>query len=369
MKKTVLSKHQLTFLVLMCASGLSVGMSPNDLVVMAQQDLWIVVAISVPINIVICLYYYHTANRMAGQELPVFIDSTFGKHLGRIINFLYFVFFIITTALTNRVMGNLIQIELIPTTPMWAILTPFIFVAFYGVYKGLSAIARTSEILVPVMIVMFTFTIAMLLKKAHIDNYLPVLEYGVKPLLPSLLTFVSYTGFSLIALLTFYPNNVAEIKGTKVNLILGILFSCGMNLLVAGFSVLIVGPKIASLYYYPGYLLAREVVVGNIMERSDAFIVILWFYAVFVNSVIYSYASFRVGCNIFKPKNRLTFVLLLAVLVSYLSQIDAFNVLNLHKLFKEYWFAISIVFALLFPTISLILDKFKRKELKQNDKN
>lgn len=357
MKNEKITLRQLTLCTLMCASGLSVGMSPSDLLNGAQQDFWIVVALSVPVNILICFYYYKLSGAMSGCELPIFIQNNFGKKLGLMINFFYFVFFIITTALTNRVMGNLIQVELMPTTPIWQILTPFVLVAFYSVHRGLGSIAKSSEILVPMMVVMFSITIAFTLKKLDFDNLKPILEYGTAPLLPTLSTFVSYTGFSLIALLVFYPSALEDRKGTFPRLVLGILFSCFMNIIVVGFVVLMIGPSIASLYHYPGYILARELTIGNILERSDALIVILWFFAVYVNSAIYSYASFRVGCSVFKPKNRTCFVIILAVLVSYLSQIPAFNIINLSDFFRKHWFNITFFFALVFPTTAFILSK------------
>ena len=94
----------------------------------------------------------------------------------------------------------------------------FIWVGLYLVLGGLGAIARLFEIILPITIVVFVFSLLLSSKIFEIDNLLPVLGDGVFPVLKGVgSTVLVFLGHELIRITSYNVCYTKLLRGLDPN--------------------------------------------------------------------------------------------------------------------------------------------------------
>lgn len=365
MTKTNVTSRQLMLLSTMLAIGISLATSPGDILVISCQTSWLPILLAFPANYLVCILYRKFSYYKKDSSFNCFIKETFGSFLGTIIIITYVAFLILTTALILRVFMNFLMSEILPKTPIHALLLPISLLLAYASFKGIKVIIFSCEIMFVITISIFSFACFALIKRLDFYNLLPLIDSSVNNVFHSLIILVSYTSLTTFPLLIFkiFPLHIDEyFKSFFKGVSLGLL----MDSIIIMFIILILGPEIPQLYYFPGYVLAKEVSLGDIVERSEVLIVTLWFFSVFIASsttfdslkVIIKNLSHKLGL---KDLYIISVCILLVYILAYSKNVSIFF---FYSFFKYHWYKLSFFFFLFIPSIGVIINSIKFKHKK-----
>ena len=117
----------------------------------AKQDAWIVILVALLIGLVFIWIYTELQNLFPSKNYVEIIIAILGKKIGIPLALLYAAYWLWPAARNLREFGELISMTLLPETPLSVILFIFILISLYALLKGVEVIARTSEIIMPLI--------------------------------------------------------------------------------------------------------------------------------------------------------------------------------------------------------------------------
>lgn len=205
--KEKISHNQLFFLF----ANFIVGTVIFNPVASEGRDAWIPVISGWMLGFLLVSFYMRIYRLYPEKTLIEIIFYCFGKKIGTIISLLYAWYFIILGASIFRNIGEYTTISIYPETPMIFILMIFGILVIYIVRSGIEVLARLQEIYMPIVILIAIFLNATLLRYTNIENILPVMEYGFKPVVKSTFTVLTLPFGETIIFFMFFPN-VADKK-------------------------------------------------------------------------------------------------------------------------------------------------------------
>lgn len=357
-----LSKHQLFTLMFIFEIGSTTIFA---LGIEAKQDAWIVILIAMLIGLGFVWVYTELQNMFPDKNYPEIITSILGNVIGMPLAFLYTFHFLWTAARNLREFGELMIITILPETPLWIILLVFVLVSIYVLIKGMESLARTSEIILPVILFFMLGLFLLLSLSGDIDikKLAPVLGGGITPVLKTVPS-VAYFPFSeLYVFLMYwcYVNEKEDIRriSIKVVILSGILLCFTLML-----DITVLGSKYSSIAAIPLVEAIRLINVRDIITNLDIVGITIMFLGGFFKLTIHLYAIVLVLASIFKIKNIKVLIIIVGTFLfwfaivfepsfAYHKWMIPFDALNY-----------GVIFADLFPALLLIIYWLKKERAK-----
>ncbi|MFC7372474.1 GerAB/ArcD/ProY family transporter [Fictibacillus iocasae] len=324
---------------------------------MMTPDAWITVIIGGLISMVIALVMVKLCERYPDQTFYQYNQEIVGKTIGSLINLAVVVYFLLLAALEIRIMVETTGLFLLPGTPTWAMIMPFIWIGLYLTLGGINAVARLLEIIFPITVLFFILVVFLGLKIFELDNLRPVLGMGVKPIVDGVpATALSYSGYEIILIIYMFMKNKAKAK--KV-----VLIGIGVPLIFYAITVVVIIGALSVegvlsqtwpvLTFIRGYEIK-----GLFFERFDSLLLVIWIMEIF-STFIVSYFAVAMGlAEVFKKDTKTFYWAILPVV--YLIAMTPENINSLFALGD--W--VSKFGLLIFATIPglLLLISFVRRE-------
>ncbi len=320
----------------------------------AKQDAWIGMLAATAYGLIIMLIYYFLGSRYPGLTLIGILRQLLGKWFGLILAACYFMlFFFLSFNIPWYIMD--FMGHAMHETPHYAISLLFIIGYAVAAIYGIEVIARTSEIFIKFITVIFFAAMLMVLPNVKLDNLLPVLENGLVPVIKSSVSISIYNTFPMIVLLMVFPVNINDIKGSKKAIIKGFLWSSLLAFTVIILSTLVLGTAVLAKSKYPSFLLLKEINIMNIFTRLEYFISVVWIITQFIVGALFFYSSVAGLSELLKLKDYKKIVLPLSLIVFIMSGVVFPNdVYNLNWLVTG-WTPYSILMGLIIPVFLLIV--------------
>lgn len=218
-KLNLLSKNQLTFLIMGFALGPAIFRLPNVLCEIAQQDAWIsaIIALVHPIYMLIIANYI--ISNHPKENLLILNKVYFGYIFGTILNSIFllqFIFYLCTIMLD---FSNISRIYIVTfLTPVKVILVTMLL-CVYACNSGIKVLAKITEIIsfVLIFVIMLTF---ITLNDSSILNIQPIMGSNLSNiLLATTEATYFYTGFEFILLYHPFAKDVRDIKKSSIKAI------------------------------------------------------------------------------------------------------------------------------------------------------
>ncbi|NNV03922.1 endospore germination permease [Anoxybacillus sediminis] len=263
----------------MLAFGLIVGVGflimPRGAMEKAREDAWLTVILA-GLCAILSLWLITRVARMFPHD-TVFDYNTklFGSIIGSLFNILWGLYFLFFTVTGIRVMAEVVRDEMLPFTPVEAIIGAMLLVIIYPAWNGLMPIIRMFESGLPftlLLIVMF-----FLLAYLHADwaeLRIPFQE-GVTPIISALpQTIYSYLGFEVLFL--YYPFVTHKDKAFASTSFAIAAVGLFYAFLVLG-TLVTLGPDVTMSQTFPVVTMAKTIeVVRQFVERAELLLIILW---------------------------------------------------------------------------------------------
>jgi spore germination protein KB len=292
LSKETISLTQLFIIILIFEMGSAtvVGIGSE-----AKQNVWLAILIAGGIGVLYILMLHYLLSKKQGKNFFEIVEMALGKWIGRVIIFLYIIYFVYISARVLRDFGELIVSTIFIYTPIEIISITIMFTIIYMLKSGIEVVSRTSEIFFP-YVFSFTFLVGifiMLSGELHISYMLPILAEGFKPvfksIFPDLLTFPFG---ELIAFAIVLPY-VTKFKKAKGFAVASVITSTIILVYSAVIQVMTLGYEMKGRANFPLLSAAREVSILDFIERVDIVVVFVVMYGIIVKICIFFFGALK----------------------------------------------------------------------------
>lgn len=304
-----ISTHQLFCLIILFEIG-STTLFPmaSD----AKQDAWIVLAFTMVTGLIVLWIYTEIHRSFPQKNLIEIIIVLLGKTLGIPLAFCYTFYFILVSQFNFSEFGTLIKMTLLEETPQFIILSIFMLLTVYIFFLGFEVFGRTSEIVMPLMILMLVSTYVLIAISGHMDfrelspvfvNLIPTNSKEGLELFHLVLNYTSFPYGETVVFLMYYcyVNEKRSIRRTAflASSIMGVEF-----VILSIITISVLGVSYGASATVPFFELVKIVNVGDIITNLDAIAVIAIFIGGLYKMGIFLYGGILGLSTIFKIKDK-----------------------------------------------------------------
>ncbi|OKL35679.1 GerAB/ArcD/ProY family transporter [Domibacillus mangrovi] len=362
MEKAKISAYQLFTLLLLFELGSALVYTLAN---GAKQDAWMAVLMAMVGGF--CLFFIHYRLYCYYPNLPPmeYMQMLLGPVLGKIIAFLFILYFMYVAATILRGFGEMLVISAYPATPIFFINALFILVIIYTVYKGIEVLSRTSEVLffVVSLLAVSIFLLIILSGNINMDNLKPVFEEGVSPIIKTVFTDTLYFPFGQMIIFTMILPYVNERKKVKRTGLLAIGMSGFVLALITAMNISVLGIDRTTRSPFPFLTTIQMIELAGFLERLDVYFILLVTLTAFVKLSVFFYVTVLSVSHLFHVKHPSHLAYPLGMVVLFLSMAVASNWTE----YNQEWFKVEYVyidplFQVILPIFLLIVAFFKNRK-------
>jgi spore germination protein KB len=217
------------------------------------------------------------ARRFPGQGLAEIGEVVAGSFLGPLLTLLVAVWMLLVVSLTLRNFTETFIVTILPSTPPSVISIAAIICIAYASYRGLEPLTRTVQVLFPVILAGALILLLMSLPRGEISRFYPFWGHGIIRTLTGGLYYTGMGAEAIIVLIFGYCFRQGQMARTSG--LLGILFFGLTTMLTVAILVITFGAPDAAQQPFPMFNLARLVYLGRFLQRTEALIIMFWFFA------------------------------------------------------------------------------------------
>lgn len=366
-----ISVRQFTILIILGVIGDSILIMPTILASSAKQDAWLSMLLAIFLGFVAAGIFAGIANKLRRRRLFNLLRLNLGVWIGSLIIVLFlFEFYMCALTLLSE-MSQFITTQLMPETPVNAIIAVFTLVIIIAYRYGVEAFARMGELLFPVFMLLFLILFVLLLPQVDLANLRPVAIGGMGAIWRgSIIAFA--TAFAEMVILLMLVSNVTGHASLTKPIIIGFAIGGAILFVTVILCLLVLGTYLMETKYYPTFVLAQKITIGHFLERLEAVMAFLWFISVFYKTLLLFFSLTSGLAELFqlKESHMLTIPIGMLLLVGTIAGTPNITVYN--AILESYYFWFDAVFCFLIPALLLIFFYFqdlrdKRKKGTQSD--
>lgn len=194
-----ITRTQLFFLIIKTQIGIGLLSLPSEIQSSAKGNAWISVLVAGCAIQLLLLVYWHLYKQYPQHTLSQITVRVFGAPIGKTLNFVYFLSFIMIAGYACTLYVQLVHNWMLTLTPAWALLLLIIGTGIYLALENLRVIARFFVLASTLFVILLLVSLLTFTNDMHITNLLPLSQSGMKEILKgSEKTFFSLLGFEVI---------------------------------------------------------------------------------------------------------------------------------------------------------------------------
>lgn len=328
----------------------------------AEKDIWLATILAVILALPLALIYAQLHSIFPDKNLFDMMEVCFGKFFGKgmILLFTCFTFYWSADVLVN--FGNFIKTIGLIDTPSIIPMLSLIILCTWGIKEGIEVLGRWSETLLIIPVLIILGTMVLLIPKMSINNIRPVLYNGIKPVIKGALHSFSFP-FSQIVAFSMIFSNFKEKRSPYKIYTMGLLIGGLILLMTSLTNILVIGVNTAKITHYPSYATIARMNIGNILQRLEVIITIVFILGGFIKISILLLCTCKGITKIFKIKDYRFITIPISLLTINLSFFQYESVMHYSEFQKEIWLYFTFPFHVFFPMLIFIVGKIKKKKL------
>lgn len=348
---------------------LVISYMPSTQLPPANQDVWVVLLLSIFYVTIMRIPLLFLANKFNDITMMEYQEKILGKFLGRLITFLYGLYFGFTAIYTILIQNKMVGVDILPRTPYWIIMLPILIISLYVGSKGLKTIFWAGDLLTPVTLISIILLLILGLQNVDFNVLLPILadstfkEINIGAIMLSfILTDIFVLGMGVPFLENKKDINKIFLRVTIYSKLLAII-----AVIVTQASLGIEQTRHSN---FPFLIYTRLIQYNSAFQRIDPLYVIAWLSSNIGRIIIYIYFSYMNFNRVFNIKNRKYIFYIICITVNlialYLSNKGVrvmiqspFTIGNMY---------ISAIFIIVIPLFTTIVYFFRRNSLEKAGK-
>ncbi|MEC0235403.1 endospore germination permease [Paenibacillus kribbensis] len=308
--------------------------------------------------IVICLPIWamlRLKRRFPDQDLLQAIVSSHPV-LGRMLLAMYFILFLILFARDLRIMTDLVEVTLLPLTPIVVISLILLLTLTFMAKGGISTIVNMAEFTVPALIMTLLTMPLFFGHNIDFSAMRPYLHPDIGGLVKGSWRMLGY-----MADLMILPFIISGRSYNARNAWLGHLIGTVFMIIIVLLEELVIGVPIMSRLFYPTYELARQLQLTDFLDRFDLFVGALTVPTLLTKIGVDLYVTSLSVKRMF-AHTRGGLMVWPVGLLGYVCSFMLFsNIVQIYDFSRE-WTVVMIVFFVVMPFVLWLLLRPKPKE-------
>lgn len=234
----------------------------------AGRDLWLSFLVATGLSFPLILLYSRLHSLMHGQVFSEGMESLFGKWPSRIITLLYSGYAWRLGSYVVSDVTNFIQAVSLRDTPQFATALGFVLLVLWAVKEGAETLARWSSVMIVVVGFVLVFTLLLATGQVDLDEFLPVMYDGFGPVLLGALQIID-SPFLETILIVGSIGALSRQKASYTVFLTGFVLAAFFLMLVASFSLAVLGTEKYTTSYYPIFMATARIDVAEFLTRLE----------------------------------------------------------------------------------------------------
>lgn len=324
------------------------------------QDTWLPILAGFIISIPIFLMYAALYRKYPGQSLIEINDIVYGPYIGKAVSAFYIFFFLSVTTFNVREMGSFVVTDIMPETPMNAIIIMMVFVCAYAASKGVETFTSYSTFFIFIFSAILLFNGVLLISDMDLKEFLPALTLNYSKYVQSTHLIIVIPFCEIVSFLMFFPC-VKDTKKLGKTLIAGLSIGAATVFFVVARDIAVLGPLV-SILKLPSYETVRQIDVGNVLSKMEILYAFILLLLLFYKITILFYATVMSIAQSFHLRTYTPLVSLVGVvIVSYSILYSDSSIENVYweTNFVPFFY---MIFELIIPMITFILALMQKRK-------
>ncbi len=238
---------------------------PALLAGMVGENMWLATIINLIVDLLLLLVVSYILSH-TNKNISELLTYAFGETGGKIVCFLYALFFIGKAFIPIFEQKNTIELTFYETQPTLFTFMPFFIVAFYVAIKGLKPFARSMEFCLWIFIFGLSVTTILSLSAGKFSNLLPLFSKSPKQLFNA--SFNSLLWYGDPVFLLYFIGHLSLHKKTTKHLMLSFIIY-GVTTLIIFIVFYAVFDSIAERQYYAILKMSKYSITLSNIGRYD----------------------------------------------------------------------------------------------------
>ncbi|MBH0171473.1 GerAB/ArcD/ProY family transporter [Fictibacillus sp. 18YEL24] len=333
----------------------------------AGKDAWISMLMGLIGGLFLFTVYLSLFKKFQGMMLTQYVNLLVGKRIGRLISFIYIIYFIYIAGRNLRDFSDLLIVSEYSNAPLYFIALPIVICSMYAIFQGLRSLGRIAEIsLILIAISLATLFIAKVISKLIVlDNLLPIAGNGWERILNEVFpTIVTFPFGEMIAFTMLLPYLSKRESAGKIGFIAIICSGLYLSFTLA-LHVSILGESIFIRSQFPFLTSVSLINIADFITRLDIFIIILMVLLGFFKMTIFFFCAVLGLSDLFKIKDMTKFSIPIGSLIFVISIAMASSYTeHIQQGLEVVPYYLHIPLQIVIPTILLCLSFLRRNSLK-----
>ncbi|MCP3773797.1 spore germination protein [Paenibacillus sp. MZ04-78.2] len=277
-----ISGLQLFWLMLSLVTGSGMLFTLSPTIIEAKQDAWIAAAFAGVIGLCIVFLAVKLSLLYPDQTFVQYSQQILGKWLGKIIIVPPFVWLYSLDGMILRDSSEFVYLALFNRTPVYVLLVTLLILAVYVIYTGgIEGIARCSEIMGPLIVLMVVGTCVLSLNHADWHQLTPVYaDSGIKSILKGSIPITVF--YSSMIFFTMVICFLSDSRQALSRAMWGMAIASFFILVATAMVTMTFGPELASRMWVPFFDMTRSISLLGFIQNVDIVVVIIWLFSVFL---------------------------------------------------------------------------------------
>lgn len=291
---------------------------PSIIYAEAAQASWLSVLLATALGLPAGFVISVLGKKFPGMNMVQYSQIILGKIPGSILGLLLVFLFIYWAVIITRQFAELNITMFMPETPLVVFTAGIVALSVYAARQGLEVLARTCEVVLPLVILMLLFILAWAAIQITPQHYTPVMEPGVLPVVNgALTTLYTFTMMIFSAMIFAHLNRLSEIGWVIIR---ALAVSGVLQTIIVVFIIGVFGPRTDNLMH-PTISLARQVAIANVIERIEFFFLLIGVLIGFISVGVLIYCAVVALAQSLNLQEHRPLVLPVGVLITVLSMI------------------------------------------------
>lgn len=282
-----ISGHQALMLVLAGAIGDIFVVITAPAVKYSGRDAWLSVLLAYIIAALDGLILISLGRRFPQKTFIQCLPVVLGKFIGKLAGLYYILGFWLMAPIIMRDLLETLR-PFFPFTPLSILNILMSILTIYVMRNGFEVFARTTELFMPIIIILIISSLCLNLPNENFSNILPFLENGFMPILKSQVFLFPFAVETVLFMALWLPC-LNVIKESKKALLIGMSISAILLMLLTIVIIGFTGTNMTTKLINPLHYLSRYISVTNFISGFDAGFIALWMLSSYTELLVFYY--------------------------------------------------------------------------------
>ncbi len=334
MKHAKIKPLHATCIIIMYIVGSSVVMGVSTA---AKQDAWAAVLIAAACAVLAVLVYARIMKLYPELGLYDILEQVFGKVLGKVVTALYALYALHLGSLVLRNFVEFVSVSMLRHTPPIIVAIVMMCATVYLVKSGVQTLGKMAVTTLLLLLIVVAITVISAIPQMEVDYLKPFLSTEANVLLLDSFSIFAFPYAETVLLLTVAQAFRKQDSPYRTYLF-GILAATFILVVIVIRNILILGPEMSSTAYFPSFVSARIINIGDFFARIEGSISMNFIMSGIIKISVCLFAASNGISNLFQvEQKRLVFpvgmIMIALCSIIYASAMEMFEWLKVYRIY------------------------------------